>query len=192
MKVFQWTTGLLVSVLLTGLVAGCGPRKAAKAVADEAVAETYLTAVDRYLTDSVGCHYLAGEVCIPCYDYLVVDEGKADDILVWGDFSVFQYDQHGDTLKTVSGGNHPGLMHVKKDADGHFEVVSFEPVEDGAAWESSAKRIFGEKYDAFVEACSDNAKREEARKKAVSAYVTAHDLAVKRIQDEGWPAVDLD
>ena len=77
-----------------------------------------------------------------------VDERNADDILVWGDYWVFNYNQVGDTLKTVSGGSHPGLMHIRQ-TDNGFEVTGFDAVADGSDNLKTAKEIFGEKFDAF-------------------------------------------
>ena len=118
------------------------------------------------------------------------DESNMDDILVWGDFWVFNFDIAGDTLKCVSGGDHPGLMHVKKTENG-FEVTSFDAVADGADNMPSAKRIFGDKYDAFWEFNSNQEKREEGRLRTIAEYVKKHKLPVKLLQDYGWPAVEL-
>ena len=96
-------------------------QKVAKEPVESQVAEkesTCLTAVDDYLVNEFGKHYVQGDVCIPCAYVIDKDESNADDILVWGDFWVFNYKLSGDTLKTVSGGAHPGLMHVQKTDDG--------------------------------------------------------------------------
>lgn len=55
-----------------------------------------------------------------------VDERDVEDIKVWGDFWVFNYDQVGDTLKCVSGGSHPGLLHIRQTEKG-FEVTALRP-----------------------------------------------------------------
>jgi hypothetical protein len=109
---------------------------------------------------------------------------------MWGDFWVFNYDVAGDTLKTVSGGNHPGLMHLKK-TDKGFEVTGFDAVEDGAGNMESAKRIFGDNFDAFWELNSNQEKREDVRLHFIADYVKKHNLTVKMVQDYGWPAVAL-
>ena len=44
--------------------------------------------------------------------------------------------------KSVSGGSHPGCMHVKKAGDG-FEVFQFDAVGDGSDFTPTAKAIFG-------------------------------------------------
>lgn len=147
-------------------------------------------AVEDYLVNAIGKNYAEAEHCIPCPIIISTDDGNKDDVLVWGDFWVFNYNQSGDTLKTVSGGDHPGLMHLKKTENG-FEVTSFDEVEDGAGNLESAKKIFGDKYDAFWEINSNEEKREDLRLHFVADYVKKHDLSATMLQDFGWPAVTL-
>ena len=123
---------------------------------DEAEADSYLKAIDHYFVDSVGSHYSKGEFCIPSHTIVAVDEQNAEDIRVWGDFWVFNYNLEGDTLKCVSGGSHPGLAHVQQ-VDGQFQVTAFDAVEDGSRYLPTAKRIFGERFDESYGACEDYA-----------------------------------
>ena len=53
----------------------------------------YFPAIDRYLADSIGSKYAKGEHCVPIHSIVRVDERNAEDILVWGDFWVFNYNQ---------------------------------------------------------------------------------------------------
>lgn len=151
---------------------------------------TCLTAVDDYLANEIGKNYDQSEVTIPYAFVVSTDESNPDDILVLGDFWVFNYDIAGDTLKTASGGNHPGRMHVKK-TDNGFEVFGFDAVEDGVGNMESAKRIFGDKFDAFWELNSNQEKREEMRLRLTADFVKKYNLPVKMVQDYGWPAVAL-
>ena len=151
---------------------------------------TYSHAINHYLTKEIGSQYLKGEFCVPIQNIVDVDDHNSKDILVWGDFWVFNYNQVGDTLKCVSGGSHPGLIHVCKTENG-FEVTSFDQVEDGSSYLPSAKKIFGEKYDAFHNINSDEQKREEIRTEVLSAYVKEHNISATMYQDYGWPAKKL-
>ena len=151
---------------------------------------TCFTAIDDYLVNEIGKNYAQSDVCIP-YVYVVsMDETNSDDIRVWGDFWVFNYELSGDTLKTASGGSHPGLMHVRKTENG-FEVTSFDAVADGADNLPTAKKIFGDKFGAFSELNSDQERREEKRMQITADYVKKHNLSAKLLQDFGWPAVEL-
>jgi len=197
MKTFGKAALALAAVSLLGLTYGCGQKKAGEKaegteqVAEEAPVETCLTAIDRYLTEEIASNYLEGEVSIPFNDYISVDESNPEDIEVLGDFWVFNYDVAGDTLKTVSGGSHPGKMHVRKDQDGHFEVISFDAVADGSDNIPSARRIFGDKFEEFSAANSDSDKREAIRAKTIGEYVRSHNIPVKLYADYGWPAKEI-
>lgn len=150
----------------------------------------YFPAIDRYLAKEIGSQYAKGEHCVPFHTIVGVDERNSEDILVWGDFWVFNYNQAGDTLKCVSGGSHPGLMHIRQTEKG-FEVTSFDQVEDGSSFLPTAKKIFGEKYDTFQAINSDDQKREKLRSDVLITYVKKHKLPVKMYQDYGWPAKKL-
>jgi len=193
-------SSLLALALIAAIAIGCGNNKRNKQAAQEAVqeepatveqAETYLTAIEKFLTDSIGSMYSQGEMCIPYCDYISADESNPDDIVVLGDFWVMNYNQAGDTLKTVSGGNHPGKLHIIKDADGHYSIASFEVVEDGSKNTESAKRIFADKYPEYQAAQSNDREREIIRAAAIAKYVREHGIAAKLYQDYGWPAIEL-
>lgn len=191
---------LFASALILGVASmvSCGNKTAKKAQtetsaqSDVVVEEkaTCSTAIEDYLVNEFGKEYSQGDVCIP-YAYVITsDDSNPDDILVWGDFWVFNYGVSGDTLKTVSGGDHPGLMHLKKTENG-YEVTSFDAVADGAENLPSAQRIFGENYDAFAEFIGDSEKRESLRMRATAEYLKKHNMAATMLQDFGWPAVAL-
>ena len=152
---------------------------------------TYFPAIDRYLTDSIGSKYAKGEHCVPIHSIVRVDERNSEDILVWGDFWVFNYNQSGDTLKCVSGGSHPGLMHIRQTEKG-FEVTAFDQVEDGSSYLPTAKKIFGDKFDAFKAINSDEKNRERLRAEGLATYAKKNGLAVTLFQDYGWPAKKLE
>lgn len=150
----------------------------------------YLAAIEAYLR-TIGSQYAPGEVCIPSYTVVAINDSDTDYTRVWGDWWVFNYNIVGDTLKCVSGGNHPGLMYLKQNNTHEWVVSSFDQVEDGSRNLSSAKRIFGEYYDAFHKVNSNQEQRDIIRLKQVAYYVQEHNLPVTMLQDSGWPAVVL-
>ena len=202
MKSFK-KTWMLAAILICGAcLVACGNKNAKEENAEqnaqtEVQAEPQVpgsvlldAAIEDYLVNAIGKNYAEAEYCIPCPILVCTDDGNKDDILVWGDFWVFNYNLVGDTLKTVSGGDHPGLMHLAKTENG-FEVTSFEAVEDGAGNMESAKRIFGDKFVSFWDINSLQDKREVERLRFIADYVKKHDLPAKMVQDYGWPAVAL-
>ena len=142
-------------------------------------------AISDYLVKEIGEQYRKGELCIPMM--IMVHE---EDEFCLGDFWVLWYDQVGDTLKCVSGGNHSGLMTLNKEG-GQCKVTSFEQTVDGAGNEASAKRIFGDYFDIYQNIHSNERVREAVRQEQLREYVKKHNLNVKYYQDYGWPAVEL-
>ena len=180
------------------IVAACGNKQVvAPAEGDEVNNEVgeaqsmdYYAAIDRYLAEQIAGQYAKGEYSVPVYQEVAVDDGDSTDIRIWGDFWVYNYKQVGDTLKCVSGGNHPGLMHVCKKGE-YFYVSDFEQVEDGSRFLSSAKRIFGEYFETFQIHHSDGDEHESLRHDVLRAFVRDHGLTATMYQDYGWPAKEL-
>lgn len=141
-----------------------------------------------HMAEVIGPQYAEAEISIPTVKIFHVDYTPEDEVLVFGDFWVENYNVEGDTLKCVSGGNHPGVMHVSKDT---YTVTAFNQVADGGEFEESAKELFGEHYDDFMAVYSDSDAREELRKITVSDYVNLNGLDIKYYQDEGWDPVEL-
>ena len=169
---------------------GSGNKKASVSEIPAEEQETIFTAINDFLSNKIAPDYREGEVTIPCYTIVGKDESNPDDIRVWGDYWVYNYDVAGDTLKTVSGGSHPGLMHIKKTGD-KYEVTLFDQVEDGSRYLPTAKEIFGEMFEDFQKISSDDKERDRARTEAISGYVRSKGLNVKMYKDFGWDPVTI-
>ena len=152
---------------------------------DPVEAEVY-----RYLVEVVAKDYDEADVSIPTVQIVHEDLSQENEATVWGDFWIEKYNIEGDTLKCVSGGNYPGVMHLSKNGD-EYEVTSFDVVADGGEFESSAKELFGDSYEDFMKVYGDSDARQELRKITVSDYVNMNGLEVTKLQDEGWDPVDL-
>ena len=132
-----------------------------------------------------------GMVSIPTVTIIDRVENEDGSIDVTGDFWVDNYSIEGNTLVNQSGGNFPGKMHVVKDGDS-YKVESFEQVGDGSEFEPTAKAIFGDSYDKFMEINSDSDAREALRKETIANFVKANGLEVTKYQDYGWDPVELE
>jgi len=181
----------LAAILLTSYSCGNNAEPQTEPTDDTLPTEqpTCLSAIEDYLVSEIGASYSKGDVCIPYYEVVYTDETDTTDIRVWGDWWVDNYNIAGDTLITVSGGNHPGLFHVRKEGT-RFEVIAFDQVEDGAGNAESAKRIFGEHYDEYKGGDSCGL-LDEIRYETIARYVKEHSLNVTLCKDYGWPAVPL-
>lgn len=193
-KIMLWMTATILT--LCGTLASCNGNGTTKENSENTEAPTVnhptdiKGVVEAFLVDSLAKQYSQGEVSIPCVMVISTDSTSADDIKVWGDYWVFNYNVVGDTLKTVSGGNHPGLIHLKRSGD-TYEVIDFEQVADGSNNLPSAKKIFGELFAEYQKVQSDGKQREQKRADAIASYVKTHDMHVKMYQDYGWDAVKL-
>lgn len=149
--------------------------------------------VFHYISDELGKNYDESDVTIPSPIIIAKDDSNKDDILVWGIFWIENYNLEGDTFKCVSGGAYPGLMHMKTaETESGYDVTSFDAVEDGAGYDESAKKIFGDKYDQFVKADADSDAHNKLRAELISEYVKDNNIPATKYQDEGWDPVELD
>ena len=199
---------MIAAILISGILASCTKKKETVVVPEEQVEvvvdtlnplpeykfigrKNYVYGIFKYLLDSINPGYTKGELCIPLINVVKADATNSNDIKVWGEFWVDNYKLVDNTLMNVSGGSHPGLFHVKLNDDGSYQVTSFEAVADGSDFTPSAKRIFGDKFEAFQSINSDDKGRNEVRLTAVANYVKAHDLKATQLKDYERPAVEL-
>ena len=128
-----------------------------------------------------------GMVSIPTVTIIDKIENEDGSIDVTGDFWIDNYTIEGDTLVDQSGGNFPGKMHIVMEGDA-YKVESFEGVGE---FEPTAKAIFGDSYDKFMEVNSDGEARAELRTQTIATFVKANNLEVTKYQDYGWDPVEL-
>ena len=144
-------------------------------------------AVYQYMVEEVSKSYDKTDVSIPTVSIVHVDYAPEDEILVYGDFWIDNYNIKGDTLRDISGGNYPGVIHLSKD----YVVTAFDQVADGGDFDASDKELFGDYYDDFIAVYNDSDARAELRRATVTDYVNFNGLDVKKYKDKGWPAVEL-
>ncbi len=193
-----WSLMAVMLISITAVMGSCAGKQAASGENDSIQAsdsiasgdEAYVALIEKYLVDSIGSQYSPGKMCIPVSNVIDVDDSDSTDVKVWGSFWVFNYNLSGDTLKTVSGGSHPGLFHLNI-AGNALKITSFDKVGDGSNYLPTAKKIFGDKLEAFQKIESSDKQHDTLRTQAVSAYVKKHNIAATMFQDYGWPPVKL-
>ena len=151
--------------------------------------DTANAAITRFMTE-LAVEYAQADYCIPYSLIVDTDSTNMEDILVWGDFWVMNYNRAGDTLITISGGSHPGCMHVKK-TECDYEVTHFDAVGEGSEFTPTAKAIFGDRYDALIALWGKEDEKEQARAKSILDFAAANNLDINYYQDYGWPAVKI-
>ncbi len=143
-----------------------------------------------YLAEHLGQKFLEEDVSIPCPVIINTDDSDKNDIKIYGDFWIFNYDRKDTVLECISGGSFPGCVHLKAVNDS-YEVTGMDEVEDGAQYTKSAKNIFGTNYDDFLKIHDDLNKRDELRAKIIADYSSANDLSLTAFQDYGFDPVAL-
>ncbi|MCR5403663.1 MAG: hypothetical protein K6E91_07585 [Butyrivibrio sp.] len=152
--------------------------------------EIFYSVLYKYMIDELGKDYPKAQVCIPCPVIVKEDDSDKSDIRVYGNFWIFNYDLKDTVLENTSGGSYPGCIHLKT-TDAGYEVTSMDVVMDGTDFDESAKKIFGDNYDAFTKDGSDEKLREKTRAQIIANYVAANNLNITAYQDYGWDPVTL-
>ena len=152
--------------------------------------DPYLETIWVYFQENYGQYYEKTDISVPSFLILDEDDSDPDDIKVWGVFSLFNYDVEGKTLLNLSGGDYPGLVHLKADGDS-FEVTGIDLVEDGMDYSSSVNQIFGEKEGLAEKFWNSDEKQEEARADFLKMYIRDNNLDIDAYQDYGWDPVPL-
>ncbi len=130
--------------------------------------------------------YWEAQVTVPCPLIADVDDSNAQDIRVWGNFWSFSYTPRATTLFCVSGGENPGLLHLRPTENG-YEVFNEEMVGDGEAYGKDMQRIFGALRLLKLDALD----REEVRARFLDDYVRWNALSFTQYQDYGWAPVQF-
>lgn len=148
-------------------------------------------AISDYMLREIAPFYQQGELCLPTLMMVAEEDCETEHMFVYGDFWVYWYNISGDTLKTVSGGNHAGRMTISEAGDSLY-VAAFWQTEDGAGNDASAQRIFGSHYDIYQNMHSNESVREAVRREQLYEYVQQNGLNVHYYQDYGWDAKELE
>ena len=143
-----------------------------------------------YIEDTFEKDFAEADVGVPVAVVIDEDQSNPNDIVIKGDFQYYNFNLNGDTLETDSFGSQPGAIHLRKEKDGDYEVIKMEKVEDGSEFDSTAKKIFGDKYDAFLESQSNNT-GDSFRNQILANYVEENGLAIRKVKDYGQDAVTL-
>ncbi len=151
----------------------------------------YLALITEYQLEEISKEYSQGDVSIPAPMLLHVDDSNPDDIKVFGNFWLFQYDLYGRKLINVSGGEMPSVFHFAR-KDGGLEIMSVEKAGDGAQYGEDIAR-FCEGYDGLEQEFynTNGENLESVRKDYIEMYREDTGLLIDAYQDFGWQEVAL-
>ena len=153
--------------------------------------DPYFDAILDYIRKTDGENYDASQVMIPAFIILEEDAADPEDIKVWGNFWIFNYDLEGTTLMMQSGGEAPGLIHLKKTEDG-FEVTSMDRVGDGSNYDPDMERIFGVKKELLEAIRTADEDLDKVRAEYIGMYSEESGIEITAFQDYGWDPVPIE
>lgn len=162
--------------------------------------DPYMPAVLRWMEENPATYYDTGDYYIPAPVVFYTDDTDPADIRIWGNFWVFRYDLEDGNLLMQSGGEHPGLLHLKKSEDDvlGYEATDFEAVQDGSDYDSSLKEICGkapaEAGDLYAQysSAADDGTNDAVREEYLRMYADQVPFPIVSYQDPGWDPVLLE
>ena len=136
--------------------------------------------------------YDASNVLIPYVQIVDIDETDGDDVLLYGDYYVWEFAREEDTLVAVSGGHCPGVIHLERFGDaGEGAAYSPKDVMDEAFTDDDAKTIFGEYYEQYLTLASDDRQVDSGLSQVIADYVAANNLDITKYQIAEGDTKDL-
>lgn len=124
----------------------------------------------------------ADHVLIPYVNIVDVDETDPSDVLLYGDYYVWEFEKQQDTLVMVSGGHCPGVIHLERTGEGETAIYSPKGTMDEGFTDDDTKAIFGEYYDHYLTLSSDDAARDSGLALNIADYVTVNNLDITGYQ----------
>ena len=143
-----------------------------------------------YLAFDAEKDYEPSHVMLPCVTVVDVDETNPEDVLIYGDYWLWECAKEEDTLVAVAGGHRPGVIHAQRFGEGEtaiYSAVSF----DEALTDKDLEPLFGERYDAYSKVSSDSKATEEKTAKVAADYVRTNGLELTKFQLPGGTPVEL-
>ena len=143
-----------------------------------------------YLSFDYTNDYDSSNVMIPYVKIVDIDETDPKDVLLYGDYYIWEFKKEDDTLVAVSGGHCPGIIHLESSGD---IGASYSPTGkmDEAFTDDDAKTLFGKYYDSYQLISSDDELREPQIAQVISDYVSANSLDVTKYKIGGEAAKEL-
>lgn len=124
--------------------------------------------------------------------YIIYKEVRTDEeLLVFGNFYEYGYQQMGNVLESTSGGEMPACFHLKETPEG-YEVISVDVTGDGAMYDEGIRAFtegYPEVYEMYVS--GDPNACDAAQREFVSMYVKDNNLDIKYMKNYGWDPVPL-
>ena len=140
-----------------------------------------------YLSFEKESDYAPEDVMIPYVNIIGIDESDPEDVLLYGDYYLWEFEKEDDTLVAIAGGHCPGIIHAQRFGDEGDEIAIYSATGmEEAFTDDDAETLFGDYFDAYQSVSSDQEKRDEGLAQVIADYVSANALNITgyRISDE--------
>ncbi|MBE5846121.1 MAG: hypothetical protein E7300_00385 [Lachnospiraceae bacterium] len=122
-----------------------------------------------------------GHAIIPYVCIVDMDESDPEDVLLYGDFYLWEFEKQEDTLKCVSSSHIPGVMHMKRTGDNEAAIYDAFAFDEGLT-DADVVSLFGSYYDHYITLSSDKEMRDSEMAQIIADYVHANRLEVGKYQ----------
>ena len=152
----------------------------------------YMNTILDYMMETRGQYFEPGDVMIPNFVILRTDDRNPEDVKIWGNFWINNYDLQGDNLFCKNGGEAPGVIHLRKTPAGSGYAVTWADfVGDGSNNQPDSERIFGVDADLMRAYANQDLITERNRTDTIRKYVFMNGLPINTYQDYGWEKIQL-
>ena len=142
-------------------------------------ADRVLTAVYNYLSFRRMGDNDYNTVTIPYVHIIKTDDSDPKEVLVYGDYYLFDFEKQEDTLVAVSGSHCPGIVHLKKFSEDAAMDYAGQSM-DEAFTDEDAEKILGEYYNEYIAVTSDKEQFEKEYAQLIADYVKYNSLEVTK------------
>ena len=141
----------------------------------------FWAAVYNYLSFDAGDPVDPEHVLIPYAQIVDADDSDPEDILVYGDYYLWEFEKKDDTLAAVSSSHIPGVIHMRQIGEGDAALYEGFGMEQGLT-DDETEKIFGQYYDHYLMLTSDEEARDSGIAYNIADYVKANSLPITKYQ----------
>ena len=128
---------------------------------------------------------------IPYATIVDIDEKDPENVLLYGDFYVYEVQKEDDVLVVVNTRHCPGIIHMTRIGEDETAIYEETGEMTAALSEEEEKNVFGEYYEHYKKLASDTEMREAGTAQVFADYVSANSLEITKYRLEGGSDMEL-
>ena len=120
-------------------------------------------------------------VLIPYANIVDVDDNDPENVLVYGDYYLWEFEKDDDTFVAVSASHIPGVIHMRQIGDKDDAIYDGLSM-DQCLTDDEVEELFGQYYEHYLTLSSDEEMRDAGIAGNIADYIKANDLSVTKYQ----------